>query len=410
MILSKSKSGLEAAGFSIIAGLILLLLSGAIILALVKNQASKVDEKLQVDLCRISNEIKFGLIEKTSGIVSGPQICNTIDKTDKKLQIPTKKYTQDNKGAETEIREMIKNCWYMWLDGSQKNTFEKYPFSKGCFTCYSFKMSKEAEGVTFSSLSASLSEPFFASDKSDQCAPYGGYWRTQCNQDERKFESKKTPPGANYKCCVKDIRNECENKGGKCSSTGSPNGFPKIYSKWSCPGRGETCYIADESIYSFVRYIREYGSRGGDILFIPPGGKEATDMNFVPGERYAISFVSPSETICTKGEGTLGGAGCIARMGAYAVGAAAGGVGLYVFGSSALAAGGSILKFIGISGAAGVAGAGVVAGKAGILDWAARSFAEFAVSGITVDVPNFIIVSTEQDAKQLECTLQYAGQ
>ena len=211
-----NKKGFTAAGFGIIVGLILLLLSGGLLAAIIKNQASKVDEKLQVDLCRISNEIKFGLKDKTSGIVSGPQICSTIDKTEGNLQVPAKKYPQNNQGAEAEVRDMIKNCWYMWLDGSQKNTFEKYPFSEGCFTCYTFKVSKDASGVTFKSLSDSMSEPYFAADKSDQCAPYGGYWRTACNEGEKEFSSKISPPSTNDSCCVNDIRNECETKGGRC--------------------------------------------------------------------------------------------------------------------------------------------------------------------------------------------------
>ena len=172
--MSAKKKGFTAAGFGIIVGIILLLLSGGLLLAIIKNQASKVDEKLQVDLCRISNEINFGIIkEKTSGIISGPQICSTIDKTEGKMQVPAKKYPQNNKGAEAEIRDMIKNCWHMWLDGSQKNTFEKYPFSEGCFTCYTFKVSKDASGVTFKSLSDSMSEPYFAKDSSNHCAGGG---------------------------------------------------------------------------------------------------------------------------------------------------------------------------------------------------------------------------------------------
>ncbi|MBI2134982.1 hypothetical protein HYU09_03250 [Candidatus Woesearchaeota archaeon] len=405
-----NKKGFTASGFGIIVGLILLLLSGSIILVAVKNQASKVDEKLQVDLCRISNEIKFGLKEKTSNIVSGPQICSTIDKTEGKMQVPNGKYPQNSKGAEAEIRDMIKSCWHMWLDGSQKNTFEKYPFSEGCFTCYTFRVSKDASSVTFKSLSDSMSEPYFAADKSDQCAPYGGFWRTACSNDEKELSSKKISPGANYKCCVRDLRDECGNKGGICSDSGSPSGYPRIYNEWSCPGRGQTCYVRDDSVYSFTRYIREYGSRGGDIFFMSPGGQEASDMNFVPGERYAISFLSPSSQFCTKEGGIVTNTGCYAAIGGYAIGTAAGVVVLYFVGAPAAAAGGTILKFLGLGTIGGVAGTAVVANEFGIIDRLLKSGAEFVTSGITIDVPNFMLVSTEHDARQLGCTIQYSGQ
>ena len=406
--MSAKKKGFTAAGFGIIVGIILLLLSGGLLLAIIKNQASKVDEKLQVDLCRISNEINFGIIkEKTSGIISGPQICSTIDKTEGKMQVPAKKYPQNNQGAEAEIRDMMKNCWHMWLDGSQKNTFEKYPFSEGCFTCYTFKVSKDASGVTFKSLSDSMSEPYFAADKSDQCAPYGGYWRTACNKEEKEFSSKKTPPGANYKCCVNDIRNECENKGGKCSDLGSPSGFPKIYPKWQCPGRSETCYVKDDAVYSFIRYIREYGSRGGDILFMPPGGQEATDMNFVPGERYAISFVSPNQQFCLKGI-TDTSAGCWLGMGGYLVVGGVGGVLLVKTSIAGAAATGVIksLSLLGIKSGAVALGAY----QLGILDKLVGGLLDLVAYPIADNAPNFIIVTTEHDARQIGCTVQYSGQ
>lgn len=387
-------------------GIILLLFSGGILLAAVKNQASKLDEDLQVKLCRTSNEIKFGLQDKTSGVVSGPQVCYTIDKTDKNRQVPKAKYPQNNIGAESEIRDMVKNCWNMWLEGSQKNTFEKYPFSEGCFTCYTFKIKNDVGGVTFKSLSDSLSEPYFAKDTSSQCSPYGGTWKASCSRAETEFNSKKTPPGANYKCCVNDVRNECENKGGRCSASGSPSGFPRIYNEWQCPGSSESCYVREDAVFSFARYIREFGQRGGDIFFMPPGGTEAANIDFVPGERYAVSFISPSSQLCTK----EGGVGCYASIGGYAIGTVAGGALLYFVGAPIAAVGGGTIKLLGISGVTTVAGTAYAANEFGVIDRLLVSGAEFVTSGITIEVPNFIVVSTEQDARKLGCTVQYGGE
>ncbi len=99
----KNKRGLSAAGFGIIIGVVILLLSGGTILWAANQSASKLDEKLQVELCRISNEIKFGLEEKTRGVVSGPQICNTIDKTKKKTMVPIKNILRIKKGLKQKL-------------------------------------------------------------------------------------------------------------------------------------------------------------------------------------------------------------------------------------------------------------------------------------------------------------------
>jgi len=139
----KNKRGIEAGGFSIIIGLVILLLSGGIIIAVIKNSAGRADEKVQVDLCRISNEIRLGIKERTPDFnpVSSPRICTTIDKTEDKFQVPTKKYPQDITGAKAEIRDMIKNCWYMWLEGSEVNAFGGLNLigSEGCVMCYKYK-------------------------------------------------------------------------------------------------------------------------------------------------------------------------------------------------------------------------------------------------------------------------------
>ena len=145
MYLGQNKKGIEAAGFSIIIAIALLLLTGAVILAEVKHLSSKFDENFQVGLCRTLNEIKFGLRKASSDLLtSGEPICNTIDKhSNKKFFVPTSKYKQDKEGAESEIRDMIINCWSMWLDGSKEDMLRGYPFSEGCFTCYTFKIDEK---------------------------------------------------------------------------------------------------------------------------------------------------------------------------------------------------------------------------------------------------------------------------
>ena len=129
MNIKKNKIGLV---FPVLIGIILTLLAGFVILVVLRDTASAAEEGTQVKMCRVSNEINYGYIEeKTSGLVSGPQICTTIDKTKKKSQVPTKSYPQTKEGAESEIREMIKNCWYMWLEGGYNDMFHKMPWKMG---------------------------------------------------------------------------------------------------------------------------------------------------------------------------------------------------------------------------------------------------------------------------------------
>ncbi|MBI2651357.1 hypothetical protein HYX01_02720, partial [Candidatus Woesearchaeota archaeon] len=393
-------------GFAFIISIILLLVSGGVILAAIKKSASKVDEKLQVTLCRQSNEIKFWVEEKTKGVISGQEICNTINKHSvEKTLVPTQDYKQDKEGAESEIRDMIKNCWYMWLEGSETNTFRKYPFSKGCFTCYTFKIKDDAKGITYKTLEASMEESYFAEDRSDKCAPGGGgIWKDRCEKNEKTVQTKKTPESPNKVCCVKDILNECENKGGKCSSTGKPEGY-SLYNEWSCPLKKESCYVKESNVYSYTKYIREFGSKGGDMVFISPNDKQTGDISYVPGEIYAISFVSPSEQFCATEEGKdlKESIICGAKIGGYVlvIGGAA-----YIFaavpaaGAAVGTAAQKILKGVSFTGAVKTGTAAYALNEIGLLDLFSRKGVEIVTSGLTVEVPNLIVVSTLEHAQQ----------
>jgi len=416
--LKKNKKGVRI-GFAVIIGIIILLLTFSAIFTVIKAFASKSDEKLQVDACRITNAIKFGLKEKTKWVISVQQACTTIDKTKPKLQVPTRDYPKTKEGAELEIREMIKNCWYMWLEGSVYNMFEKTPWSSGCFTCYTFKIKEGIEDVTFSSLEQSMNEPFFVADKSDNCAGNGGFLRTECEKDEKATQPKDEFKDTTLKCCVKkDLENKCENKGGKCSSEGAPKDFPNIYNEWQCPKNDQSCYVAEDSEYSYLRYIREYEARGGEIMFIAPeeGNKDIKDVAYEPGKIYAISFVSPSEQFCaTNEEGK--DLGCYAKIGAYAVGAiglgVAAGYGIAAIGVGAVGSFLLGLSWPGLAASIGFSIADTAVEEltgTSIIDLAKDKAIDFVASPISVKVPNFMVVSTLEHAQdKLGCTIEYGG-
>lgn len=415
-MLLKDKKGLEAGGLSLIIAIIILFLGAGTIWAGIKYASTKVDEKFQVSSCRLFNELKFEVKEATAGVLtSGEATCYTIDKhSDEKAQIPTSnKYKQDKEGGELEIREMVKDCWHMWLDGSKKDMFKGYPFTEPCFTCYTFKIKGVAKGVTFDSLSDSMEEPYYVKDKSDKCSEVGGFWREKCNPDEKIVASKKTPPNSNLQCCAKEAINECENLGGKCSSEGKPSEEYGLYALWSCPKRSQSCYVKKNDIFSYTRYIRESSERGGDVFFIPPEG-EQSNTNLVPGELYAISFVSPNKQVCFQGIGETSGV-CYAAIGGYAIGTVLGGAALVKYAgikgvvTVGTKVGAKTLKMIGIKGGAKIGLTYYLGILDNILDSITKGTANLAVKGIADEVPNFIIVSTLNHAKEIGCTQSYSG-
>ena len=338
----KNKRGIELA-FGIIIGIVILLLSVVVIVWVIKSSASKADEKTQVELCRVSNEINIGMKERT--MISTPRFCNTIDKTRGKSKVPSKLYPQDKKGAEAEIREMIKNCWYIWLEGSEPNMFQNLPGDEDCFVCYKFRIKDKVDDVEFMSLAESMTEPFFAEDASDKCSPVGGFLIpcdeacvgeeapaacsdkcnakfgavTSCedihirqdNSDEWKDipSEKATAKGGNVKCCIsKNAANECENKGGMCSEEGPSGDYKKIYYKWYCPKAKQRCYVKEEHMFSYLKYITEYGANGGAIYFAYYGEEEqdASAIHYHPAQEYVITFFSFGKEECDNSGGFFG--------------------------------------------------------------------------------------------------------
>ncbi len=294
--MSKQKKG-EGAGFSWIIAIIVLILSAGVILWVLQASAAKADEKTKVDLCRVSNEIRVGVEHRTSEYVSTPRFCDTVDKTSGKAMVPTKNYPQEDKGVTKEVRDMVKNCWYMWLEGSEPNIFRLFPGKQSCAMCYKFKV-KDKVKFKPADLVQALNQPYFASDTSDKCnPPNGGTWKTSCSPDESSVKSRDIAP---KECCRKDLINECDNKGGQCSeSPSSPYEFE--YAKWACPS-GKTCYVEPDNMVTYMEYIVESntieGKPAGDFYIEGMGDMDFADlisMEYPIDKKYAISFISPSE-------------------------------------------------------------------------------------------------------------------
>ena len=143
--------------------------------------------------------------------------------------------------------------------------------------------------------------PYKVSSKSDNCRIDGGFCIESSNIDDcrekidvdesyllvkKNNECKKN--GKNS-CCYTDY--ECWNNGGECTTINPDTDTYRQYDKWSCPSKMD-CYVKKEDYYSYGEYIQRFGGDGIITLL--------TDIK--PGETYAISFGSPTETCnwCTK--------------------------------------------------------------------------------------------------------------
>ena len=81
------------------------------------------------------------------------------------------------------------------------------------------------------------------------------------------------------------IQNECENKGGMCSESGIIDTYTKIYYKWYCPKAKQRCYVKEDDIYTYFKYLTQYGARAGRIEY------EENNLGFMNGV-VAVSIYS----------------------------------------------------------------------------------------------------------------------
>src|SRR3989338_7377870 len=150
----------------------------------VKISEAVVDEKAIVDGCTATNNIRIGVEHATKDFVSTVRFCPTIDKTQGTAMVPSSNnfYTQDKEGAKEEIRDMIKNCWKMWVEGQEPDTFKEFPNVETCQVCYMFRI-KDGLGVTLKDMAGTMDEPYLVLPSGDNCDPiHGGSWVDKCDE------------------------------------------------------------------------------------------------------------------------------------------------------------------------------------------------------------------------------------
>lgn len=289
MSLGRNKRGLE---LSTLGEILLIVIATSLIITVFTVASSRADEKTSENLCRGFNALRFGTqVETPVGNINlAPKACKTINKKD---DIPSKDYAKHingpKAGAIAEVRDLMARCWWMWLEGNQQNMFQSkwYNLQNGCFICYTFSVDKGTGSISYQELANSLNVPYYAVDSSDRCASagQGGKCMASCDKNSdfpKEVASNRCKPG--LKCCT--ASDECENKGGSCSSR--EKYVP--YDKWKC--KSGSCYIKEENMASYLDYIqgtREVSGGAGRVLF---GDNEG----FKSGSKYAVTFVSPGKS------------------------------------------------------------------------------------------------------------------
>lgn len=274
--------------------MILILIGVIILIAIIIQASSRAEEGTSEKLCRASNGIRYGT-KIDSGPISlntAPRACKTIDKGD----LPSKNYKEhiggEKEGAKAEIDDMIAKCWYMWLEGKQPNMFDTSTVGQNkCFICYTFSLGKNVDTIKSSDIFESLEKPYYAVDKSDNCAGAGGFCRALCGPAETEISSlsasKKCSIGA--KCCIsKKINNECENRAGRCESTPLKGYYH--YEKWKC--NSGDCYVDRKNMVSYIDYIQgTNGALGGAGFLLLENTIYSEGIQ--NRQKYALTLVSP---------------------------------------------------------------------------------------------------------------------
>lgn len=322
------KGGLE---LSTLAEIILILLAAGLIIYIFNYAAGRAAEKTSEKLCRGFNALRFATkIDKGPLTINAvPRACKTIDKKD----LPGNDYKDYvgglGEGAKAELRDMMANCWYMWLEGKQPNIFDTSTTSlqNKCFVCYTFSL-QNGVSITVPEFISSLDYPYQAIDSSSRCAPadQGGYCMNPCSspfsraisstacanpyKPERSGDyggagasgtygkpdnnvKKSTDLTSGLKCCIADDRkDECINKGGSCSPT--PIDKYHLYNKWAC-SKGN-CYVQDENFVSYLDYVQGTNGAKGGAGFIVYEDKIKNDNGLLSGKKYAVTLISPGNS------------------------------------------------------------------------------------------------------------------
>jgi len=377
MYIRKSKKGFL--GYEAIITIVIVVAFATLAMRSIINAQDKLDEPLRLATCKKLNEIRYGIRDiNPIDEPIGPNACRTIDKTGAN-SVPTNNYQETYQqrknpilASKTEIRDMVKNCWGEWLEGTKFDMFSKIPIfgDQQCFVCYTFSIKDKADGFTFLDFDNFIDEPLEVVDLSDQCAKGGGGRCIKGNECTGEVYSRQVlDPVANKckydeVCCITRERDECIDKGGQCME--KPNQeFPRIFPDWKCDEGN--CYVKEKTDdkWIYISYRDYIQKNNGFITYsLPESVNNLNDIKFGSDDVYAVTFLSPGEECGTKCYMEFAGIGALTVAGVAATIFIPGsGLAAKVAGKPLIKAGSKIVAPVASTIGRGIKGSGKAAGN-----------------------------------------------
>ena len=277
--------------------LILIAVAGTILaLYTISYMAGKADDPAKEASCRSMNAL-MKRFEK--GGINLKELCSPIEKT-----IPTSSYSQDKEGAMNEISDMSARCWWMWLEGTERNMFERWPSiierKEPCYPCYIYNIKRGIESFTGEELGEYMrTHVYIAKDTSEGCTSVEGVECGFCRKgtSELPFTAREVSSskcGSGEQCYISTRPDDiCINKGGRCMEGGCEQGY-LAYERWDCGARDETCCVEEQNAYNYFQYVQSYEGPGA-IIYTAGETDTGDEFKFkAQEETYSVSIMSPN--------------------------------------------------------------------------------------------------------------------
>ena len=237
--------------------------------------------------------------------VSTPLLCKTSH-----LKLPEDR-NADKEDVKKLFADLMASCWNRYGEGLIKDVFKEGTKGQKCHVCYTvdlrqtsgFRMENAISPRNF--LHYLYTTPYKVTSQDDGCKVDGGFCiKGKSIEDCGKagvFPDEDIVPSdmiideassvcrkkGHTSCCYTDYG--CLNRGGICISD-PPEEIEEQYTRynddvWGCP-TDEYCFVKNENHYTYGGYVQSFGGEG--LTMVTTG--------IYPGETYAISFGSPSDT------------------------------------------------------------------------------------------------------------------
>lgn len=288
----------EMLSTSMLAKLILVLVSGLILLTIISLIASdETSTESLIQTCRASVEAREFAAKHTADLLraSVPMLCKSME-----IEIPEDPYfelatTNYSRAVMMNIADRAMDCWYMFGQGVfHKDVFGTTFFTKNkCFSCFVFTLKDDRR---FDSEEINVSE-FYNFLFSEPYKPVPRNVPFCLHDDEEQIN------------CVPRGASECERKGGFCFEKDEEIGLYYNYEGWSCDSRKKSCHVYPNMVESYIEHMlskspglvtlgsdlikideNELGLDQGDDIEIP-----ISEPVFEIGELYSISFISETK-------------------------------------------------------------------------------------------------------------------